>query len=86
MISQRGYYPSEWEHFETPHGSPLKRPDRFTFLGKTYYVEQWVELYDRFLRDLEQRLLISSTNCPIHRLSIATPRTPNVSLGHENSC
>ncbi len=78
MTSQRGYSPSEWEHFRHQKDEAKKKPDRFILPGKTFYVEDWVELYDRFLRELEQRC-----PCLFHQLpetdyfnrSLRTPRT-----------
>lgn len=55
MTDQRGYVPSEWEQCTSKHGEERKLPDRFTLCGSTYYVEQWVDLYERFLLELELR-------------------------------
>ena len=44
MTSQRGYSPSEWEHFRHQKDEAKKKPDRFILPGKTFYVEDWVEL------------------------------------------
>jgi hypothetical protein len=55
VTSQRGYPPCELEHFVSKRGEPQKKPDRFVLLGRTFDAEQWVDLYDKFLRELEQR-------------------------------
>jgi hypothetical protein len=55
VTSQRGYAPCEWEHFVSKRGEPQKMPDHFVLFGRTFAVEQWVELYDNLLRELAQR-------------------------------
>jgi hypothetical protein len=55
VSSQRGYSPYEVEHFVSKMDEPRKKPDRFVLLGRTFAVEKWVNLYDKFLRELAQR-------------------------------